>query len=363
MNKTWWFSLFLGVALVAIIVSLILTFGNEQRKDDSLIGVVMPGSISELGWNGTHYKGVREAAEELDAKLLLIQNVTEGSGHCEKAIDSLVASGAKMIILGSFNYIDEVAEVIKANPDVMFFSFAANVDSENYKIYFARVYQARYLSGLIAGLSTKNNKIGYVAAMNNTEVNRGINAFTLGVRKVNPNAQVYVTWTGKWDDAEMESLNVELLVDSVGVDLVTYHQNQDWVIKAAEQRGILSIGYNLDSSSYSPKVLSSVVTNWRMVYKEIIQDFLQGKQSITNYWIGIENDAVGLSFYSPLVSDSTKARVDQVIAQMKDGMDVFRGPLFDNAGKRRCGRDEIISDNVLRESLDWFVNGVTIYEK
>jgi len=362
MSKTWWFSLFLGIALVAIIVSLILTFGDVQEKEDVLVGVVMPGDVSELGWNGIHYKGVSEAAAELDAKLLVIENAKEGAGLCAAAIDSLIASGAKMIILASFNYAAEVADIIKAHPEVMFFSITT-LDEENYRVYFSRVYQARYLSGIVAGLSTKNNKIGYVAAMNNVEVNRGINAFTLGVRKVKPNAKVYVTWTGKWDDAEKEAQNVDFLIDSVGVDLITYHQNQDWVIKEAESRGILSVGFNLDSSSYSPDVITSLTTNWKMVYREIIQDFLQKKKSITNYWVGIEKDAVGLSFYSPLVSDSVRALVNDVAVQMKNGMDIFRGPLYDNTGKRRCNRDEIVSDNVLRESMDWFVNGVVVYEK
>lgn len=363
MNKFFWTAIASGIALVAAIVSTILTFGGEQEPQESLVGVVIPGQVEELGWNGTHYKGIVSASQELGAKVLLIEDIKENSGLCRGAVDSLIHAGARMIILGSYNYADEIADVIRNHPEIMFYCCAASLRDENYKVYFARVYQARYLSGILAGLSTRNNRIGYVAAMNNIEVNRGINAFTLGARSVNPDARVFVAWTGSWDDAEREKANVDVLVDSFNVDLVTYHQNQDWVLGEAEARGILSIGYNLESTHYSEKVLSSVATNWNMVYREIIQDFFQKKKSISNYWIGLEKDAVGLSFYSPLVGDSIRQILDETMLKMKNGMEVFAGPLYDNFGKLRCRKDELLGDAVLRENMDWFVKGVELYEK
>lgn len=362
MNKLLWTIPLVCIILTTVIISSILSFGSEKETPESVIGVIMPGRVNELGWNGIHYKGIAEAAENLGVKVLLVENARENSGLCAAAIDSLVEAGAKMVILGSYNYPQEVLSTIRKYPKVMFFSYLSMSDEENYKVYFARVYQARFLSGIVAGLSTKNNKIGYVAAMNNNEVNRGINAFALGVAKVNPEAKIFVSWTGAWDDEDIEKDNVNRLVNGAGVDLVAYHQNQDWVLKEAEVMGVMSIGYNLDSSYYSPNVLTSVSTNWEIVYKSIIQDYFQKKQSLSNYWIGIETDAVGLSFYSSLVSDSVKNVLNETVLQMKSGMDVFSGPIYDNKKKRRCAKDEIVSDQILRDSMDWFVKGVVIYE-
>lgn len=363
MNKSLFVASFLGVTLVAVIVALILTFGGEQESKESYVGVVLPGSASELGWNGTHYKGVSDAAQELGTKILLAENAHEKTGAAVRAIDSLVEAGASMIILVSYNYAKEVAETMRKYPKVMFYSQDADIKEDNYRVYFARVYQARYLSGLIAGRVTRSNKVGYVAAMSNDEVNRGINAFALGVRKTNPKAQVFVAWTNSWDDAEVERANVRKLVEQKQVDFIAYHQNQGWVPREAELLGIPSIGYNLDSSGYSPLVMSSVSTHWKMVYKELIQDFLQKKQSINNYWVGIEKSAVGLTFYSSAVDDSSKAVVEDAILQMQNGMEVFKGPISDNQGKKRCGKDEVLSDSFLRENMDWFVDGVNLYEE
>lgn len=354
--------LFLTVIL-AVILFGITSFGKEDSRPSDVIGVIMPGSVDEIGWNGVHYKGIKEAADDLGVDVKLIENVKEFSGECAKAIESMVASGIKLVILGSYNYPEEVSAVIKAHPEVMFFCCSSEYLLSNYKPYFARAYQARYLSGLVAGMQSEKGKIGYIAAMNNSEVNRGINAFALGVRRVNPNASVTVIWTNSWDDAELEKKNVKTLVEKVGVDLVTYHQNQTNVIEAAEAEGIYSIGYNINQGSFSPKLLSSVSTNWKMVYREFIQDFLQKKHSTSNYWLGIDKDAVALKFFSSMVSDSVKNVVAEEIEKMKNGADIFSGVIYDNAGKRRCDKDELVSDDDLRSRMDWFVEGVVLYEE
>lgn len=351
------------MAILAVIVVLITTFGSEKKVDKVTIGIIVPGSIDEVGWNPIHYEGVKQATDELGVDLVLEQNVTEYSGLCGKAIEKMIQSGIKMIILGSYNYPDEVADIIKTHPDVLFFCCSGGFSANNYKAYFARVYQARYLSGIVAGMQTKTGRIGYVAAMNNSEVNRGINAFTLGVRRVNPEATVVVSWTKSWDDATAETRAVEKLVASENVDLVAYHQNQAHVIDAAESMNIYSVGYNVGRGDRSQKMLTSVVTDWKVVYKEFIQDYLQQKNSENNYWLGLEKDAVSLAFYSEFVSDSTRSLIQSATLELLSGRDVFVGPIVDNTGVIRCGKDEIVSDLTLREEMNWFVAGVKFNEE
>lgn len=364
MNKKYKIALFL-IALVTFVLLLSSFYfvGNEKGSKETMLGVIMPGAISEVGWNGSHYHGIKNAADILGMQITLKENIKEYSGECKKAVDELIAKGIKIIILVSYNYPDEIKETIKAHPEVQFFCCASNITIQNYKSYFARVYQARYLSGIVAGLETKNNKIGYVAAMNNAEVNRGMNAFVLGVKSVNPEATIFIRWTNSWDDAEKERNNVKFLYDSIGIDLVTYHQNLPNVLEAAEELGIFSIGYNQPEQKYSDKVLTSVITNWTMVYKEFLQDYLQKKNTDQiNYWVGMERDAAGLAFYSSRVSENTQKAVTDAIEKIKSGIDVFYGEILDNQGVKRCEKNEVIGDTFLRDNMDWFVNGIEILE-
>ena len=111
--------------------------------------------------------------------------------------------------------------------------------------YFGRIYQARYLTGMVAGKQTQSNIIGYVAAFPIPEVVRGIDAFTLGVKAVNPKAIVKVIWSNTWYDPAKEKQAALTLIDA-GADVITQHQDTVGPQLAAEERGKWSIGYNMD---------------------------------------------------------------------------------------------------------------------
>ena len=248
-------------------------------------------------------------------------------------------------------------------PEINFYVNSSEYHETNMTSYFARMYQARYLAGILAGMQTESDRIGYVAAMPNYEVNRGINAFTLGVKRVNPEANVVVSFSGMWDDEAAEKAAAQALIDEEGVDVLTYHQNKNHVIRVAEAAGISSIGYHKPFEEFSDGYLTSVICDWQPVYRELVREYLRGNANIRqNYWIGIETGAVGLSPYSPKVTEEMKAEIQKAIKEMFDGKDVFAGRIYDNEGNLRCDENEIISDEMLLEQFDWYVEGVEFHE-
>ncbi len=273
-----------------------------------------------------NYQGIKEACDSEEVTLLVKENVAEGTGECEAAARELIDEGAGLIILTSYNYADEVRELIQSSPDIAFYCTSSSFAADNLTVYMGRMYQIRYLTGIVAGLSTETNQIGYVAAMDNSEVNRGISAFTMGVRSVNQDASVHVALTGSWDDREREMELVERLVSECNIDLVTYHQDQTNVIEAAENAGIYSIGYHETVSGASDKYLTAAVWNLKRLYSTIIEEFLQGKANTSNrLWLGIDSGVVGLADYSPRVSDEAKRAVEAVSTDMLEGWYVFSG--------------------------------------
>ena len=229
--------------------------------------------------------------------------------------------------------------------------------------YFARGYQARYLAGIVAGMQTQTNCIGYVAAMPNSEVNRGINAFTLGVQLVNPDAKVIVAWSDSWNDSDEEKRLAQALIDNENVDVLTYHQNLPNVIEVAESNDIYSIGYHEPYANASDKFLTSVVFNWNYTYKELLGDYIKGKSDVINtYWFGLEKETIGLSDMSVVVSEDTKKEIETAKQRIIDGYDVFSGVIYDNEGNIRCNEGERISDDILMREMNWYVEGVEFYE-
>lgn len=354
-----------GAGVIVLMIVLMITFaGQSQKEETPKIGFIMSGSMEETGWNGMHYDGVKYACDRLGAELLVKEDVKEFTGECNAAIKELVEDGTGMIILSSYGYSEEAKELVKEYPEVVFYVNSSEYHDVNMTSYFARMYQARYLAGVIAGLKTESNQVGYVAAMENNEVNRGINAFTLGVKRANPEAEVVVAWTGAWDDKEKEIAVANDLIAQENADVLTYHQNQPNVAGAAEAAGVYSIGYHEAPANCSDKYLTTVMCKWGLVYEQIIREYLVGKANIkTNYWIGLEADAVGLSEYSAEVTEEIVAEVEKAKTQLLTENDVFSGIIYDNEGNIRCGEKENISDEVLLEKSDWFVEGVRFYEK
>lgn len=361
-NKRTQILFFLGIAvLVCIILSIV--FFNRTKEKAVKVGFVLSGSIDENGWNGEHYRAISGACNACGTELLVKENIKEFTGQCATAIKELVEEGAEMIFLNSYGYSEEVSELVTDYPNVTFYANSSEYHTGNMTSYFARMYQARYLAGIIAGMTTEGNRIGYVAAMSNNEVNRGINAFTLGARSVNEDVTVVVAWTGSWDDEQAERQATRNLVEKAGVDVVTYHQNQDYVIQEAERLGAASIGYHKEFEGFSEQYLTSTVYNLEPVYHELIKEYMKGKgNSRTNYWIGIEKGAVGLSAYSKKVTPEMRTAVEEAINRMLGGEDVFTGVIYDTQGNLRCDESEIISDEILLEQFDWFVEGVEFYE-
>ena len=355
------------VVLIALLIAGIIAFATvsntEKDSDKKIIGYIMTGAADEPGWNGMNYRGIEAVCEELGAKLIIKENIIENTGDCPKAIAELADEGAEMIFLSSYGYPGEVKDIIDSYPKIAFYGNSSDYYSENMTSYFGRMYQARYLAGIVAGMTTTTGKIGYVGAMSNCEVNRGINSFALGVKRVNPDAEVIVIRTNSWDDEAVEKAAVNTLIESYNVDLVTYHQNQPYVIEAAEAAGIYSIGYNEAVENVSDKYLTAAVWDWEKLYKDIVKDFLQGNaNSKQHHWCGIETGAVGLSAYSPLVSQAARSEVDKAKNEILAGNDIFSGEIFDNTGVIRCEKDEFIRDTTLMHDIYWYVDGVIIHE-
>ncbi len=356
------FLLVIGALLLFAIFGTIFMFDNATQEDPLIIGFMLSGSAHDSGWNGKHYAAMKSVADKMGAKLLVRENIQENTGECPKVIQELAKAGAGLIYLTSYGYPKEAVYYTEEYPRIAFCTTSAEIITRNMTANFVRLYQGRYLSGIIAGLRTQSNLIGYVAAMGNSEVNRGINAFALGVQRVNPEAKVLVAFTGQWEDAETEKVNARRLI-AVGADVLTYHQNQHAVADVAEENGVDFIGYHEALSGYSPHYLTSVVCRWEAYYTDIVHRYLKGELNREPvHWVGIEKDAVYLTDYSSNVTEYMRKNVERAQRDLEDGFMIFSGEIYDNQGNLRCGRGESLSDDILLEHVNWLAKGVEVLE-
>ncbi|WP_051650198.1 BMP family ABC transporter substrate-binding protein [Selenomonas sp. AB3002] len=357
------------IALIFLLVAVggILTIQRSQTDKDVMarttkIGVFISGECQDRSWCQSHYEALESLKDELNLEMIYKENAP---GDCYDDIKELIEKEGCRIIIGcSFDYGKAMKMAADEYPQIYFLHAGGTYHQDNYSSFFGRMYQARYLSGIVAGKQTKTGELGYIAAFPNSQVIRGINAFTLGVRRVRPDAVVHVSYCKSWtaDAPALESCRK--LLDAFPIDVVTVHTNSMAPHQEADARGIWSIGYHTDNRELFPNTyLVACEWDWRHYYREQIMDCLQGKFHGRQVWTYKDEGMVKLSPLSPQVSADTAALVRDVTDKFsKRGFDVFYGPIKDNKGSLRITEGASMSDDEMLNAFDWYVEGVSVYE-
>ncbi|MBB6217202.1 basic membrane protein A [Anaerosolibacter carboniphilus] len=332
---------------------------EEAKKDEKMkVAFIYVGPVGDAGWSFSHDKGREYLVSQMpDVETTFVESVPEGA-DAERVLTELAEKGNKVIFATSFGYMDYVENVAKKYPDVTFLHCSGYKTAENVGTYFGRMYQPRYLSGLVAGKKTQSNVIGYVAAFPIPEVIRGINAFALGVKEANPDAVVKVVWTNTWYDPAKEKEAAKSLLDA-GADVIAQHQDTPGPQQAAEEKGAFSIGYNTDMSQFAPKAyLTSPVWNWGPYYVETVKAVQEGTWKSEKYWGSMKDGVTQLAPMTDLVDAEAKALVEAKQKEILDGTwDVFTGEIKDQTGAVRVNAGQRMTDEEML-SFDWFVEGV-----
>lgn len=321
------------------------------------VGFIYVSPIGDAGWSHAHDKG-RLFIEKLDGVTTsYVEAVPEGPDS-ERVMMNMARKDYDLVFATSYGYMDPMLKVAGKFSKTVFMHCSGFKLAENMGNYFGRMYQARYLSGIVAGAMTQSKTIGYVAAFPIPEVIRGINAFTLGAQSVNPDVQVRVVWTKTWYDPATEKEAAKSLLD-VGADVIAQHQDSPGPQEAAQERGVYSIGYNTDMSSFAPKAhLVAPVWNWGPFYKEIVEKVKTGTWESKAYWYGIEHGIVDLSPMSDMVPKTVQETVLAKKAEIIDGkMKIFAGPIQNQKGEVRIAGGQAATDKELL-GMNWFVKGV-----
>ncbi|MFI3114658.1 MAG: BMP family ABC transporter substrate-binding protein [Clostridia bacterium] len=335
------------------------TYTLEELK----VGVLYVGPIGDEGYSYAHHQGILEMQQSVgltDDQILFVENVSEDS-ECETTIRDLIDQGCNVIYATSFGHMDWTASVAKDFPDVYFSHATGYTMLDNMSNYMGRIYEARYLSGIAAGLNTTTNKIGFVAAMPIPEVIRGIDAFALGVKSVNPDATVEVKWINSWYDPTLEKSTAVDLINS-GCDVIAQHCDTTGPQIAAEEAGasVLAVGYNASTIEVAPtSYITAPLFHWGTFYTAEINSILDGTYTAQSYYEGLVSGMVSLdAINEAVVVDGTKEAIETAKEAIMAGeLYVFDGPIFDNQGNEVYTEGESMTDADIL-SMTFFVDNV-----
>ena len=299
---------------VACFVLPVFSQSPPAAKPPLKIGFVYVAPLTEAGWVRQHDDGRKAIEARLGERVTTsyVENVAEGA-DAERVIRDLASQGHRLIFTPSFGYMEPTLKVARNFPDVKFESITGYKTAANVAVANARYYEGRYLAGIAAGRMART--AGYVAGFPIPEVIQGINAFTLGMRSVNPQATVKVVWLGAWFDPPRER-EAAMTLFNQGVDVMAYHTGSTAVMSAAQERGKLAIAYHSDMRKFAPDAqLLAVTHQWGDYYTRRAQAVLDGSWRSQGQWGGVKEGMIRVDSFGPKLPSKV---ADEVLARQKD---------------------------------------------
>jgi basic membrane protein A and related proteins len=322
-------------------------------------GFVYVSPITEAGWTKQHDEGRKavEAALGSKVKTTFVENVPEGA-DAERVIRDLARQGHQIIFTPSFGYMEPTLKVAQDFPNVKFESITGYKTAPNVAAANARYYEGRYLAGIAAGRLTQTGVAGYVAGFPIPEVLQGINAFTLGMRSVNPKAEVKVVWLNAWFDPPKER-DAAMALFNQNVDVIAFHTGSTAVMAAAQERGKLAVAYHSDMRKLAPDAQIVAVTHqWGDYYTRRVQAVIDGTWKSGAVWGGVKEGMIRVGDFGSRVP---RAVQDEVLARQKDiasgKLQPFAGPITDNEGREVLPKGQSMTDAQIL-NMNFLVSGV-----
>ena len=335
------------------------------------IGFIYVGPKDDFGYSQSHFEGETAIAKLPNVKTVSEASVAETATVQETMLSMINQNGASVLFPTSFGYFDpHILKVAADNPNVQFFHCGGLYDAakhpKNVGSYYGYIDEAEYVAGVVAGLTSKSGKLGFVAAKPIPQVIRNINSYTLGARSVNPKVTVQVIFTGDWSIPVKEAEAANSMIDQ-GVDVLTCHVDSPKVVmETAEKRKVFCTGYHTDQSALAPNgYLTGAEWNWSSVYTKYVEDFKASK-NVSDGGIphllrgGLKEGFCKISKFGGAVSTETKKEADKAVAKFMDGsMVIYAGEIKDNTGKVVVAKEkQLKQQDIELEKMNWLVEGV-----
>jgi basic membrane protein A len=330
------------IAVLLVCLTVLAACGGGSSNDESdltlqnvRLAFIHVGNTADRGYTSRQHEGTVAMMANLgitDSQVLNFWDIPPGAS-VTTSIEEAIEWGAHMIFATSFGHGDMMLEAAERFPEVQFFhatgNRAAAANLPNFHNYFGNMSQARYLSGIAAGLRTETNKLGFVAAWPNPEVITGFTAFYLGALSVNPNVEMYVSYLNNWNNPTLEGQLAQALIDR-GADVLGQHADSPTTQTVAQANGVWSVGYNNDMSDEAPDAfLVAPMFDWSVYLTYAVRTFVEGGNVRTDVLYGLNEGMVLLSAFNPrTIVAGTAERIAEAEALLRGGRNIFTGPIY-----------------------------------
>lgn len=345
---------------LALAATFVAGISGASAADKLKIGFIYPSPVGDVGWAQELDKGRLAIEAKFGDKVetQVVENVPEGP-DAARIMNQMASTGAGMIMIGSFGYMNDGLKLAAQKPDVTFVHASGYKVADNFSNFQSRNYESAYVAGMAAGYVTKSKKLGIVAAYAIPEVIAIVNAFTLGAQKTNPDIAVNIVWLNSWFNPSKAQESARSLIAQDSDVIFSLYQDTPSVVTVGEEEGVYVINTSSDMKKYAPtKLLASLTADWSAYFIDQVQATLDGTFKGAPFWGGMADGTVGIASLNDDVTAEQKAAIDAVMKDIASrSFHPFTGPVVDQDGAEKLAAGVTIEDGVLL-GMDWLVKGV-----
>lgn len=342
-----------------VVISMFLGLMSSLAfaADPVKVGFVYVGPVGDHGWTYRHDIGRQQVEEAFGDKVKTSYVESVKYGPDAERVIRMLAETNDIVFATSFGYMEPMLKVAKEFPNVYFEHATGYKQADNMSSYGLRLYQARHVQGIIAGMMTKTNKICYVAAYPIPEVIREINTYYMGAKKMNPNVDIDIVWANTWYNPSKEADAANVMM-AEGCDMVAQHTDSPAPLQAAQSQGKLGFGQASDQYKFAPKAqLTATIDNWGPYYVKKVGQVIAGTWQKENYFGDMDEGAVQMAPFTNM-PDNVKMKAAEIKQAISDGKYfAFTGPIKDNTGKLQL-KDGEVADDAHLNTMMYYVEGI-----
>jgi len=330
-----------------------LAFAADPVK----VGFIYVGPVGDHGWTYRHDIGRQQIEKAYGDKVKTTYVESVKYGPDAERVIRMLAETNDIVFATSFGYMEPMLKVAKEFPNVKFEHATGYKQSDNMASYGLRLYQARHVQGIIAGMMTKTNKICYVAAYPIPEVIREINTYYLGAKKMNPDVDIDIVWANTWYNPSKEADAANVMM-AEGCDMMAQHTDSPAPLQAAQSQGKLGFGQASDQFKFAPKAqLTATIDNWGPYYVQKVGQVIDGTWTTGNYFGHMNDGSVQMAPFTNM-PDNVRMKAAEIKQAISDGKYfAFTGPIKDNTGKLQLKAGEVADDTHLNTMM-YYVEGI-----
>ncbi len=298
------------ICLSLILLTMVPPTGAGAPK--LKVAAALPGIITDKGWNQAAYEALKQLEKTLSAQIAYTERVSQAD---QTEVMSDYARRGFDIVFGHGGEFDAAAkQVAERFPKTKVVVSAGTVTGPNLASVQVNVFQMGYLTGTVAGLMTKSNKVAVIVAQKFKQTDEMVLGYTEGAKAVNPQVEVLSSYTGDWNDVA-KAKEAALAHIAKGVDIVWPILDHALlgVFDAVKEKNVFALGFTGDQLELAPKqILTSGLQRIGVAMTEVAKIVAAGKFEGKVYVFGLEVNATGVGRYNPVVPRKVKDKVEEV---------------------------------------------------